>query len=208
MVRLLIVDDQEIVRTGLRRLLEGEPDIEVMGEAADAAQALHMVRAATPDVILMDIKMPGMDGIAATQALKQVAPAARILILTVYGGPYVGAAISAGADGYLSKDISAAELIRAVRTSARGASPVYLSVPTEELPDLLPVARPAEETVLSRRQLDVLRLVAQGDSNADIARKLVVSERTVKRELSHIFQKLGVNSRVGAVARGHEQRLI
>lgn len=206
-IRVFIVDDQDIVRSGLRRLLETEADVEVVGEAPSGDQALQQIPGARPDVVLMDIKMPVMDGIEATRALKASGITASVVMLTVYADAHVSEALNAGAQGYLLKDITGQELVRAVRAAAQGQAPIHVAVPLDELAHL--VGGPAPERAsLSERQFAILRLVAQGESNGAIARKLFLSERTIKRELTGIFQKLGVDSRSHAVAYAYEHGLI
>jgi DNA-binding NarL/FixJ family response regulator len=207
-IRLFIVEDQEIVRSGLRHLIASEPAIELVGEACSGEEALLLVQRACPDVLLVDIRMPGMDGIEATRKLKALLPKTRILMLTAHSEDYA-TAIAAGADGYLAKDISGAELIRAILGAAQGQSPIYLSLPTRELPSLIAnVAARSTTHDLSSRQMEVLRLLARGETNAFIAQKLFLSERTIKREVSDIFQKLGVGSRAEAVACAYQQGLL
>ncbi len=206
-IRVFIVDDQEIIRSGLRRLLQSEPEFEVVGEASDAHDALHLIPETQPDVVLMDIKMPGMDGIEATRRLRHLVPMAKVLVLTAYADDFVAAALRAGAQGFLFKDITGQELIRSLRSAMQGTSPIHLSVPTEDISSVMGSLQ-MHKNALSPRQLEVLRLVAAGHSNSEIARKLFIGERTVKRELSEIFQKLGVDSRTKAVAYAYEHRLI
>jgi DNA-binding NarL/FixJ family response regulator len=207
-IRLLIVDDQEIVRSGLRHLIASEPAIELIGEASSGEEALLLVEGVHPDVLLVDIRMPGMDGIEAARKLKALIPDAKILMLTAHSEDYA-TAIAAGADGYLAKDISGAELIRAILSAAQGQSPIFLSLPTRDLPSLLAgVAARATDHDLSSRQMEVLRLLAQGETNALIAQKLFLSERTIKREVREIYQKLGVGSRAEAVASAYQQGLL
>ena len=206
-IRVFLIDDQEIIRSGLRRLLQSEPEFEVVGEAADAQEALRLIPETRADVVLMDIKMPGMDGIEATRRLRELVPTAKVLVLTAYADDFAAAALKAGAQGFLIKDITGQELIRAVRSVTQGTSPIHLSVPTADLSSVMGRLQ-NHKSALSPRQLEVLRLVAAGDSNAEIARKLNLGERTVKRELSEIFQKLGVDSRAKAVASAYEHRLI
>ncbi|MDQ4076278.1 MAG: response regulator transcription factor [Chloroflexota bacterium] len=206
-LRVFIVDDQEIVRSGLRRLIDLEAGLEVVGEAASGEEALQKVPQAQPHIILLDIRMPGIDGIRLIPTLKETLPDAKLLVISAYVDDYA-AAISAGASGYLAKDISGEELIRAVRSAASGQSPIYLSVPTDRLSSLLSDRPSSYDIHLSSRQLKVLRLIAQGESNAEIARELFLSERTIKREVSEIFQEMGVSNRAEAVAQAYEHHWI
>src|SRR5918911_190635 len=135
--RVFIVDDQEIIRSGLRRLLQSEPEFQVVGEAADAQEALRLIPETQPDVVLMDIKMPGMDGIEATRRLRELVPMTKVLILTAYADDFVAAALRAGAQGYLIKDITGQELIRSLRSAMQGTSPIHLSIPTEDISSVM-----------------------------------------------------------------------
>ncbi len=207
-IRVFIVDNQEIVRSGLQRLLELEPNVDLVGEAETGQEALNSVPTLRPDVILMDVRMPGMDGVATTQALKELAPHAKIIMFSAYADDYA-AAIAAGADGYLAKDISGDELIRALQSVAQGQSAIYLSVPRDELPSL--VGEPRKDALdfgLSERQLSILRLLAKGETNATIAEQLFLSERTVKRELQEIYKQLDAANRAEAVACAYKYRLL
>jgi len=204
-IRLLIVDDHPVVRDGLRGILESSLDFTVVGEAADGAEAVTRAEALRPDVVLMDLRMPGTDGVSAIKQLVQRGATARILVLTTYDTDSdVVKAIEAGATGYLLKDCPRSELLRAVRAAARGEAALSPSVATRLLHQ---VRAPAREP-LSNRELDVLALVARGSSNRDIAARLFVSEATVKTHLLHIYAKFGVNDRAAAVATGFERSLL
>ncbi len=195
-IRLLIADDHPIVRDGIRGMFAGDPDFEVLGEAADGAQAVELARALSPDVILMDLRMPVMDGVAAIKELARLNLPARVLVLTTYDTDKdVLPAIEAGATGYLLKDTGREDLVRSVRTAARGEAVLSPSVATRLLGQ---VRAPAES--LSARELEVLRLIAQGSTNREAARTLFISEATVKSHVLHIYAKLGVNDRAAAVA--------
>ncbi len=196
-VRVLIVDDHPVVRTGLRGMLEGQPSLEVVGEAADGEEAIKLAEQLSPDVILMDLRMPGMNGVTATALIKERMPGAHVLVLTTYdSGADILRAIEAGATGYLLKDAPREELFRAVRAAAQD-KPVLAPEVAAHLMDR--VRWPLEE-VLSGREVEVLELVAQGKSNRDIAGELWISEATVKSHLLHIYDKLGVTDRASAVA--------
>lgn len=207
-IRVVIADNYEIVRCGLRQVFASEPDIQVVGEAASGDEALAAVGAVYPDVILMDLKLPGLDGIAGIRVLRTAAVQAAILVLTASAHMSIADAVEAGATGFLAKDISGVELIRAVRLAARGLAPLHLAPPAGDLPGLLADRRQAPVPVLSERQHQVVRLVARGASNAAIGRQLCVSERTVKRELTTIFDKLGLDGRTAVVAYAYAHQLL
>jgi DNA-binding NarL/FixJ family response regulator len=195
-VRVLIVDDHPVVRNGLRGMLDGEPGVAVVGEASDGAEALTVADRLSPDVVLMDLRMPGMDGIEATAAFSARGPTPRVLVLTTYDTDAdVLRAVEAGATGYLLKDASSGELVRAVHAVARGESvlaPVALSRLTRRV-------RTPDADAPTARELDVLRQVARGASNREVAAALHISEATVKSHLLHLFVKLGVEDRTAAV---------
>lgn len=196
MISVLLVDDHPVVRAGVRGMLSGEPDIAVVGEAASAAEAVTAVRAVRPDVVLMDLRMPGVDGAAATANVLTVAPGTRVVVLTTYetDGDILRA-VEAGAAGYLLKDASRAELVDAVRGAARGETVLAPSVAGRVLRQL----RHPRPVILSPREVDVLRLVAQGLSNGEIGLRLHITEATVKTHLLRAFAKLDVTDRTAAV---------
>ncbi|MER5320517.1 response regulator transcription factor [Streptosporangium roseum] len=195
-IRLLIADDHPIVRDGIRGMFSGDPGFEVLAEAGDGAQAVELARALNPDVILMDLRMPKMDGVMAIKELARLGVAARVLVLTTYDTDKdVLPAVEAGATGYLLKDTQRDDLIRAVRTAARGEAVLSPSVATRLLGQVRAPADP-----LSARELEVLDLIAQGTTNREVAVRLFISEATVKSHLLHIYTKLGVNDRAAAVA--------
>ncbi len=196
-IRVLIVDDHSLVREGLRMFLACDPDLEVVGEAADGAGAIQRARQLRPNVVVMDLLMPVLDGIAATRTIRNELPETQVLILTiVLERASVVEAIRAGAIGYLLKDIQAAELRIAIKAAAAGQ--VYLS--PQASPYLLGAVRmPEGLEPLTPREMDVLRLLAQGHSNKEIARNLHLLEETVKFHVRHILAKLGVQSRTQAV---------
>jgi two-component system, NarL family, response regulator LiaR len=196
-IRVLIVDDHSVVREGLRMFLVRDPDLEVVGEAADGAEALEQARQLQPDVVVMDLLMPVMDGIAATRAIRRELPETEVLALTsVLESASVVEAIRAGAIGYLLKDTRAAELRRAIKAAAAGQ--VQLS-PQASAHLLGAIRTPELPEPLTPREMDVLRLLAQGQSNKEIARALDLVEETVKSHVRHILAKLGVQSRTQAV---------
>jgi DNA-binding NarL/FixJ family response regulator len=196
-IRLLIADDHPVVRDGLSGMFADDSDFEVAGEAADGSQALRLAEAVTPDVILMDLRMPGIDGVTAIAELARRGTPARVLVLTTYDtDSYVLPAIEAGATGYLLKDAPRSELLRAVRAAAAGHSVLSPSVAAR----LMNRVRAAEPELLSQRELEVLGLVAAGTTNREAAARLFISEATVKTHLLHIYAKLGVADRAAAVA--------
>ena len=196
-IRILIVDDHSVVREGLRMFLVRDPDLEVVGEALDGAEALQQARQLRPDVVVMDLLMPVMDGITATRAIRRELPETEVLALTsVLESASVVEAIRAGAIGYLLKDAQAAELRRAIKAAAAGQ--VQLS-PQASAHLLGAIRTPELPEPLTPREMDVLRLLAQGQSNKEIARALHLVEETVKSHVRHILAKLGVQSRTQAV---------
>jgi DNA-binding NarL/FixJ family response regulator len=204
-IRVLIVDDHPVVRDGLRGILTSDPEFDVVGEAADGAEALAGARAAKPDVILMDLRMPGVGGVAAIRSLAEADIPARVLVLTTYDSDSdVVPALEAGATGYLLKDAPRDELVRAIRSAARGEAVLAPSVASRLVSQL----RAPEQATLSDRELEVLRLVAQGETNRGVAARLFISEATVKTHLLHIYTKLDVNDRAAAVGAAYERGLI
>ena len=205
-IRLLIVDDHPIMRDGLRGVFGGDEDFEVVGEAGDGAEAVQKAQALRPDVILMDLRMPGVGGVEAITRLRDQQNPARILILTTYDTDRdVLPAIKAGATGYLLKDAPRDELIRAVRAAHRGQS---VLAPTVASTLVGLAGNRGPENNLSPREVEVLKLVAEGDTNQVAARKLLVSETTIKTHLLHIYTKLGVRDRASAVAAAYKRGLI
>ena len=205
MIRVLLVDDHPVVRAGLAGILSAEADIEVAGEAASADEAVVMARSLLPTVVLMDLRMPGGDGVTATVGVLAAAPSTRVVVLTTYDSDAdILRAVEAGAAGYLLKDASRVELVAAIRSAARGETVLAPSVATR-LVDRM--RRPAPADALSPREIEVLRHVARGLSNAEIGRELLSSEATVKTHLLRAFAKLGVSDRTAAVttaiASGH-----
>ena len=201
-IQILVVDDHQVVREGLRSLLKLEPDMEVVGEAADAEEALTQVELLSPEVVLMDIKMPGINGIELTRQLKEKQPSCNVIMLTLYN-EYLTQAIEAGAVGYLLKDIRREELIRAIRAVHQGRSPLDLSLSRDRLVEL---AAPAQR--LSERELAILRLIADGTATKETANQLFLSQASVKRSVRRIFEKLGVRNRSEAVSEAYKRRLI
>lgn len=214
-IRILLVDDQRLMREGLRMLLELEPDLEVVGEAADGAAALSEYARLLPDVVLMDIRMPGMDGVEATRRIRERWPDARIIIVTTFDeDAYVFDGLRAGALGYLLKDISGHDLAQAVRTVAAGGALIQPSVAARvvaEFARLAAPARPPGEHLpepLSEREQEILKLVARGLTNREIADRLALAEGTVKNYVTAILGKIGARDRTQAALRARELGLI
>ncbi|WP_326836810.1 response regulator transcription factor [Amycolatopsis rhabdoformis] len=204
-VTLLITDDHPIVRDGLRGIFTGDHGFEVLGEAANGAEAVQLAESLKPDVILMDLRMPGTDGVAAITELARLGNPARVLVLTTYDTDSdVLPAIEAGATGYLLKDAPREELFRAVRAAARGEAVLSPAVASRLMGQM---RAPAKEP-LSQREIEVLTLVARGSTNKDAAKKLFISEATVKTHLIHAYAKLGVKDRAAAVAVAFERGLL
>jgi len=213
MMRVLIADDQELVRTGFRVILNAEPDIEVVGEADDGREAIEAAAALRPDVVLMDIRMPNLDGIEATRRIAAGSASSRVLILTTFDlDEYVYEALRAGASGFLLKDAGADELLHAVRVVAGGDALLAPSITRRLIEDYAhrpPLReRPGALAELTPRELEVLRLIARGLSNADIARELVVGDATVKTHVARIFAKLDLHDRAQVVVLAYESGLV
>jgi DNA-binding NarL/FixJ family response regulator len=213
-IRVLICDDQALVRAGFRAILEAQPDIEVAGEAENGAEGVALAERRAPDVILMDIRMPVLDGVEATRRLVAAGSPARILVLTTFDlDEYVHAAIRAGASGFLLKDVTPAKLLDAIRVVASGDALLAPSVTRrllERFASTLPQRDQSREALsaLTARETEVLRLLAGGLSNAEIAAELVVSEATVKTHISSVLRKLGLRDRVQAVIVAYETGLV
>jgi DNA-binding NarL/FixJ family response regulator len=204
-IRILITDDHPVVREGLSGMLAGQSDFEVIGLAADGDTAVKMHDSLAPDVTLMDLRMPGLDGVGAIKAIKAQQPSARIIVLTTYDSDAdILPAIEAGATGYLLKDAPREELFRAIRAAARGDSVLAPAVAARLMTR---VSAPAEEN-LSAREIEVLQWVAKGASNKEIGKSLHISTATVKTHLIHIYGKLGVDDRTAAVTTALEKGII
>jgi DNA-binding NarL/FixJ family response regulator len=210
-IRVLLVDDHALARTGLRMVLDAEPDIEVVGEAANGRQAVHSVGRLHPDVVLMDVRMPELDGIAAT---REIAGTTRVLILTTFDlDEYVYDALAAGASGFLLKDVGPEQLSEGIRIVASGDALLAPTVTRRLIDELVaarrqPAAPPPELDALTPREREVLQLVAQGLSNLEIAELLVVEETTVKTHVSRLLAKLDLRDRVQAVIFAYEAGLV
>ena len=212
-IRILLVDDQALVRSGFRMILEARDDLEVVGEAENGREAVELAATTQPDVILMDVRMPELDGVEATRRILDAGSAARVLILTTFDlDEYVVRAIRAGASGFLLKDVRPAELVDAIRVVASGDALLAPSV-TRRLLDrfartLEDETPPAALGELTERELEILGLVARGLSNAEIAERLVVSETTVKTHVSSVLRKLHLRDRVQAVIAAYDAGLV
>ena len=214
MIRVLVVDDQALVRGGFRMILDAQKDVEVIGEAADGVEALEKVTELEPDVVLMDIRMPRLDGLEATRLLVERGRAPRILMLTTFDADeYVYESLRAGASGFMLKDVRPEQLAEAVRVVARGEALLAPAITRRLIEQFVRRPLPGGETPmelseLTERELDVLRLVATGGSNAEIASSLFLSKATVKTHLTHILTKLNLRDRVQAVVVAYESGLV
>jgi len=198
-IRVLIADDHAVVRQGLRTFLDLQEDLDVAGEAADGEAAVAEAGRLAPDVVLLDLAMPGLDGVAALPRLRAAAPAARVIVLTSFGeDERLFAALRAGAAGFLLKDVEPAELVRAIRTAHAGQAPLSPAVAARVVEELAHPGRRAGGDELTPRELEVLRLIAGGRSNKRIALELGVAEKTVKTHVSHVLAKLGLADRTQA----------
>ncbi len=211
-IRVLVADDQAMIRAGFRRLLADEPDVEVVAEAENGLEAIDKAARFAPTVVLMDIRMPELDGIEATRRILAADPSARILILTTFDlDEYVYEALRAGASGFVLKDDPPEQLIAAVRTVAAGDALLSPSITKRVIAQFgrLPrPTRPKELDELTAREREIFRLIADGLSNAEIGRRLYISETTVKTHVTHLFQKLNVRDRVQAVVLAYQTGLV
>ncbi|BCJ62894.1 response regulator [Micromonospora endophytica] len=214
-VRILLADDQPLLRTGFRMVLGAEPDLDIVAEAGDGVEAVDLSRRLLPDVVLMDIRMPRMDGVTATRAIVDARLPVRVLILTTFDlDEYVVGALRAGASGFLAKDVPAEDLVTAIHTVAGGdavVAPRILRRLLDRFADMLPdpaAAPPKALSTLTDREREVLVQVARGLSNAEIARTLSVSETTIKTHVGHVLTKLGLRDRVQAVVLAYETGLV
>jgi DNA-binding NarL/FixJ family response regulator len=212
-IRVVVADDQELVRTGLRMVLEVEDDIELVGEARDGEQAVTLVRTLRPDVTLLDIRMPNVDGLEATRRILREGSATRIVILTTFDlDEYVYQALQAGASGFMLKDIPPEQLVASIRSVAAGDTILSPSVTKRLIESFvstpLPAPPPVEVAELTPREREMLKLVARGLSNAEIAAEAYVSEPTVKTHVARILMKLGLRDRVQIAVYAYEHRLV
>jgi NarL family two-component system response regulator LiaR len=208
-ISLVIVDDHAIVRQGLRTYLEIQPDIEVVGEASDGREALEVVRDTLPDIVLMDLVMPNVDGVEATRTITLLSPSSRVIVLTSFSeDEKVFASIKAGAQGYLMKDVLPQELVRAIRTVHRGEAQLDPEIARKLMQEFTNPQPATPKHDLTERELEVLRLIAQGKSNKDISEDLVLSEKTVKTHVSNILQKLHLTDRTQAAVYALRQKIV
>jgi DNA-binding NarL/FixJ family response regulator len=214
-INIVIADDQELVRSGIRMILEGESDIQVAGEAADGQQAFELVQKVPVDVLLMDVRMPGEDGISATRRILAQPSPPRVLMLTTFDlDEYVYDSLRAGASGFLLKDMPGEDIVTAVRQAARGSDSLLAPAVTRRLIQRFAGSRPvtpsaaSQLTALTRREIDVLRDVARGMSNAEIAGHLFIAETTVKTHIARLLMKLSLRDRVQIVVFAYESGLV
>jgi len=212
-ISVLVVDDQRLVRAGFRVILTAEPDITVVGEAGDGAEAIDRTRQLSPTVVLMDIRMPTLDGLAAARTILAETPSQVLMLTTFDTDEYVYAALRAGASGFLLKDAPSEQLVHAVRTVARGDALIDPAITRRLIGQFIHATRPSQDlpaqlAELTPRERDVLRQVAQGHSNAEIAQRLIIEESTVKTHVARILMKLGLRDRVQAVVLAYETGFI
>jgi DNA-binding NarL/FixJ family response regulator len=212
-IRVVIADDQLLVRTGFRLILEGEADIEVVGEAEDGAQAVEAAQNLSPDVVLMDVRMPNLDGLEATRRVNEQGVRCRVLILTTFDlDDYVYESLRSGASGFLLKDAPPEDLVRAVRTVAAGEALLAPSVTRRLIEEFTtrptPLKAPKALDSLTERELEVLKLIARGLSNAEIAELLFLGETTVKTHVGRVLMKLGLRDRVQVVVLAYESGVV
>ncbi len=207
-IRVLVVDDHHVVREGLRRMLELENGIQVIGEARSGEEAIAKAVSLSPDVIVMDLKMPVMDGITATREIKQRLPDVGVLVLTLYAEDFVKQAVEAGVSGYLLKDSDCEQITRAIRQVHEGLCPIAPSLTRDLVMEYAELSRTSRASILTKRQLEILRLIAEGESGKEIGTRLYISTSTVKREIRQILSKLKVNDRAQAVSEAIKRNLI
>lgn len=207
-IRILLVDDHRILRQGIRRLLDMDSGLAVIGEAESGQEAIAQARQNTPDIVLMDVRIPGLDGIQTTRRLRQEFPNTRIIVLTSYGGEYLSAAIEAGASGYLLKSVGFEELSGCIRAVNAGEVIVDRSLGPELFRRFAALSANSAKAQLSERELSVIRLLAAGYGTRQITEELFVSGTTFKRDLRSIYAKLGAHNRAEAIAKAYEQEVL
>jgi DNA-binding NarL/FixJ family response regulator len=211
-IAIAIADDQPLVRSGLRMIIEGEPDLHIVGEAADGAAAVDLVKTTGADVLLLDVQMPGVDGLAAMEQIAATGAPTRVLMLTTFDlDEYVYRAMRAGASGFLLKDMPGEDIVTAIRQVVRGVDALLAPTLTRRLLDRFGAQPPRPATTdldrLTEREVDVLRLLGHGLSNAEIAARLYIGETTVKTHVARVLMKLGLRDRVQAAILAHESGL-
>ena len=208
-ITVMIVDDHAIVRQGLRTYLQLQPDIEVVGEAPNGKEAIALVAETLPDIVLMDLVMPVMDGVEATRAVRSLSPNTRVIVLTSFSeDEKVFASIKAGAQGYLMKDVHPTDLVQALRSVNKGEAQLDPEIARKVMQEFANPAPTTPKHDLTERELEVLRLIAQGKSNKDISEELVLSEKTVKTHVSNILQKLHLSDRTQAAVYALRQKIV
>jgi NarL family two-component system response regulator LiaR len=210
-ISILLVDDHSMVRQGVRAFLEAQPDLHIVGEAATGEEAVRLVHDQIPDVVLMDLVLPGMNGIEATRQIKRISPRTQVVVLTsFYEDSNIFPALRAGATSYTLKDIRSTELVEIIRKAAQGESVLHPRVATRVIHEVREAKRavPPSFADLTERELDVLRLIAEGQANTAIAEKLVISEKTVKGHVSNILSKLQLEDRTQAAVMAWQQGLM
>jgi len=207
-IKVLIVDDHQVVREGLRKILEMDKQIQVIGEARNGEEAIVKTNALVPDVVIMDLKMPGMDGIVATHEIKNNKPDTNVLILTLYAEDFVKQAIEAGASGYILKDSDTEQITRAVHQVNEGLCPIAPSLTHDLVTRYVKLSLQENTSILNKRQAEILKMIFEGVSGNDIGNSLFISTSTVKREIRNIFDKLGVNDRAQAVSEAMKRRIL
>ncbi len=207
-IKVLLVDDHHVVREGLRRILELDNEIEVVGEAQSGEEAITKANSLSPDVIVMDLKMSGMDGITATREITQKMPQTNVVMLTLYAEDFIKQAIEAGVSGYLLKDSDCGQITRAIHQVHAGLSPIAPSLTRNLVTEFAKLSRDNRSALLSKRQIEVLKLIAEGVNGGEIGNHLFLSVSTVKREIRHIFDKLGVNDRAQAISIAMKRKFI
>ncbi len=207
-IKVLVVDDHNVVREGLRRILELDNEIEVIGEAKSGEEAITKAISLSPDVVIMDLKMSGMDGITATRQIKQKMPQINVLVLTLYAEDFIKQAIEAGVSGYLLKDSDCEQITKAIHQVYDGLSPIAPSLTRDLVIEFAKLSRNSQSSILTKRQIEVLKLIADGVNGKEIGSRLCTSDSTVKREIRNIFDNLGVNDRSHAVSQALKRQII
>ncbi len=207
-IKVLIVDDYQVVREGLRKILEMDKQIQVIGETRSGEEAIVKTNALVPDIVIMDLKMPGMDGIAATHKIKSKKPDTSVLILTLYAEDFVKQAIEAGASGYILKDSDIEQITKSVHQVNEGLCPIAPSLTRDLVTRYVKLSWQENTSILNKRQTEILKLISKGVSGNDIGNSLFISTSTVKREIRNIFDKLGVNDRAQAVSEAMKRRIL